>query len=283
MAAEMIVLLQTDLAQDLSALTTAFWQRRIVHRVVEQEGQQLLILGDESQFEQARQLIEAWQSGELLPDQKVETDVSGVFAQLLKAPLTVALLLMMGLVALHTQLGATQAVLYYLILPEQDLSSSLPALDLLLSSPGWRWISPVFLHFGAIHLIFNGLWLWEMGKKIEAAGFVWILLALVIITGLASNIAQLIVTGPVFGGMSGVIYGLLAYGWLAGRFYPLRDLSLPSVIVNFMLIWLLLGFTGFSEVIGLGKMANTAHLVGLLSGLVFALVERLIRGKTAQI
>jgi GlpG protein len=47
-----------------------------------------------------------------------------------------------------------------------------------------------------------------------------------------------------------------------------------------MIFWLALGYTGALELIGLGAIANTAHLAGLLSGLAFALISRVWLPKT---
>jgi GlpG protein len=42
-----------------------------------------------------------------------------------------------------------------------------------------------------------------------------------------------------------------------------------------MLFWLLLGFTGVLQGVGFGAIANTAHLVGLLAGLLWLWLLRL--------
>ena len=39
-----------------------------------------------------------------------------------------------------------------------------------LVSPGseyWRYVTPALIHFGLIHILFNGLWIWEFGSRLE--------------------------------------------------------------------------------------------------------------------
>ena len=82
----------------------------------------------------------------------------------------------------------------------------------------WRLLTPVFIHFGWLHIAFNSLWMWELGGKLELRLGSAMLGLLVVITGTGSNIAQFLYTGPsLFGGMSGVVYGLLGYCWVLGR------------------------------------------------------------------
>mgnify|MGYP005685585711 len=40
-----------------------------------------------------------------------------------------------------------------------------------------------------------------------------------------------------------------------------------------MIGWLLIGYLGILESFGFGKIANTAHLIGLISGILFAFVN----------
>ncbi|MRX28004.1 rhomboid family intramembrane serine protease [Kangiella sp. HZ709] len=135
----------------------------------------------------------------------------------------------------------------------------------------WRLVSPIFLHFMIaglpIHLLFNMMWLWDLGGSIEKAKGANYLLAVVLITGVGSNLAQYFSSSlfgngfSFFGGMSGVVYGLLGFIFVRRRFDPFFPLRLNDAIMNFMLIWLVLGFTGL-----VGSVANAAHLSGLIIG-----------------
>ncbi|HAD47374.1 MAG TPA: rhomboid family intramembrane serine protease, partial [Idiomarina sp.] len=82
---------------------------------------------------------------------------------------------------------------------------------------------------------------------------------------------QYVVSGPNFGGLSGVVYGLLGFCWLYsfGRRTPLW---LPPGLIVFMVGWLILGYTGVLWV----NIANEAHLAGLLSGCLAGVVVRLL-------
>lgn len=125
----------------------------------------------------------------------------------------------------------------------------------------WRLITPIFLHFGVMHILFNMMWLWTLGRPLEhELGKVRFLLVVAAI-GVCSNIAEALLGGTNFGGMSGVIYGLFGLVVVHGRLHPAGILHLDPRTVRFMLVWLVLCFTGF-----LGPIANWAHLFGLFSG-----------------
>lgn len=141
----------------------------------------------------------------------------------------------------------------------------------------WRLLTPIFLHFGLVHLAFNVLWLVILGSRIEQLFGSLHLLLLVMVAGVFSNMIQAGWAGSIlFGGMSGVIYALLGYIWVKGRFVPDPSLALPPGVLGFMLIWLLIGMSGVLELVfGVG-VANGAHVggfgIGLLLGLVFGLL-----------
>jgi GlpG protein len=133
----------------------------------------------------------------------------------------------------------------------------------------WRLITPVFLHFGWLHITFNSLWTWELGGLVEKRLGSPLLLALVFLCGVGSNVAQFWYGGPsLFGGMSGVVYALMGFCWIYNLLCPAAGLQIPKGILIFMLGWLVFGMVGSTEALGFGSIANAAHLVGLLLGCV---------------
>ncbi len=134
----------------------------------------------------------------------------------------------------------------------------------------WRYVTPAFIHFSVLHLVFNLLWWWYLGGQIEqrlGSGKLFILL---IVGAALPNIAEFFVSGPRFGGLSGVVYALLGYSWLRARLQPACGLTMPPALMGFMLIWLVLGFF---DMLGT-PTANMAHLVGLLVGLAQGWLDR---------
>ena len=132
----------------------------------------------------------------------------------------------------------------------------------------WRWLSHALLHFSVTHIVFNLLWWWQLGGDIERCLGSGKLLQLFVISALLSGASQFYVEGANFGGLSGVVYALLGYLWILGYRLPYLGLMLPKTIIVFMLVWLVLGF-----VQPFMAIANTAHLVGLFSGIVIALFD----------
>ena len=132
----------------------------------------------------------------------------------------------------------------------------------------WRWFSHALLHFSFLHIAFNLLWWWQLGSDIEQKLGGRRLLVLFFVSALLSGYGQYWVEGVYFGGLSGVVYALVGYLWMIGVRAPQLNLSIPNPILGFMLIWLVLGF-----VQPFLAIANTAHLVGLMSGVLLGIVE----------
>lgn len=133
------------------------------------------------------------------------------------------------------------------------------------SGQAWRLITPVLLHFGWPHLLFNLWWFWGLGHAIERQRGTLALTGMVIGFGLVSNLGQYVEAGPHFGGLSGVVYGLVGYVWMLGRYRPSVGLALQPQVMLLMVVWFLMGVYGTMGV----PVANTAHGVGLLAGLVW--------------
>lgn len=136
----------------------------------------------------------------------------------------------------------------------------------------WRSITPIFLHFGPLHLLFNLFWMRDLGFLIESrvGTFKYLLMTLVI--ACLSNLFQFMFSGPWFGGLSGLIYGLFGYIWIRGRFEPNTGFDLQSQAVFSMLLWF---FLCLFEIIP--HVANWAHGVGLVTGMVIAAGGSMLR------
>jgi len=70
-----------------------------------------------------------------------------------------------------------------------------------------------------------------------------------------------------FGGLSGVVYGVFAYLWIKSLLRPDMGILLSNTSVAIMIGWLLLGFTN-----SVGAIANLAHLGGLITGVILAFI-----------
>ena len=141
----------------------------------------------------------------------------------------------------------------------------------------WRLITPMFIHFSLTHLVFNCLWIYVLGLKIEQIDGHITFLNLVIFSSIISNLAQhFFGESALFGGLSGVIYGLLGYCMIIEIDTKQERYDLPPALYLFMLIWLILGFLGILNLFGFGNVANYAHLGGLISGIIFAMITRYV-------
>lgn len=131
----------------------------------------------------------------------------------------------------------------------------------------WRLITPIFLHFGLLHILFNMLMLRDLGSLVEIRRGARTLIILVLVIGVGSNLGQYYYGGPGFGGMSGVLYGLMGYAWLRGKTDPASGLFLSQSTVAVMLIWFFLCLFGV-----ISNVANVCHAVGLVMGMIIGVI-----------
>lgn len=179
-------------------------------------------------------------------------------------PVTFSLIALSCFFSLITWFGSVHATLYWFYFDA----------DLILQGQIWRAITPIFLHFPALgivfaHLAFNLIWLYQFGSAIERFERSRFLFALVLIAGLVSNFAQSLVSYAIFGGMSGVVYALLGYLVVRPRLSPHYPASVPNNIAYFLIGFMVLSSFGLFG----GGIANTAHYVGFVCGVLFAVVR----------
>ena len=106
-------------------------------------------------------------------------------------PFTLTALLVTLLVALFSQLGTQLGAVAWLSFFPFVLDTQVYLIngcEHLWQQP-WRLISPVFLHFGWLHLVFNLLWWLDLAARIERQ-FGLLLVTLLLATNLAGNLAQ---------------------------------------------------------------------------------------------
>ena len=279
--------LSVALEEDLLPLSGLLHQHDIMHRIFEEGGRQIVLVGREDQAQQVQNLYHAWRSGEvrieLARDVRQDTSAS-MQPAVFNAPVTLALILL-SIGGFLMYLYAPMSWLTGLSLSSSPVSVN-QSLVQTIDGQYWRLITPAFLHFGWLHIVFNCLWLWDLGRRVEQIMGHLNMFMLFLVIALVSNTSQFeFGGGGLFGGMSGVVYGLLGFSWIAPQLQPAWPIQPAKVIMIFMIGWLLACMSGLVEVLGFGAVANAAHLGGLLCGGVvggvFAGVSRLGSDKTA--
>jgi GlpG protein len=287
----MIRALEVQIGLDLRPYLLALQQQGIRSRVTEESGRQVVWVQTVAEASMARALMQHWEStgyatgepgqqeiparqraGSLYSASSLARGTVGAFTQ---APLTMLLIVSCLLVALLTRMGTVLEPVEWLFFPALDLSEGPYAMVGQIDGPGTalRLLSPALLHFGPLHLIFNLLWLWYLGRMIEEVHSGWRYALLIGFTALAANVIQYAYEGsPYFGGMSGVVYGLI--GYIAAWQFLVRRSRLhlpPGMIVVFLVILVLM------EVFASSWIATAAHVGGLLAGAIAGAFAGLVR------
>jgi GlpG protein len=276
---------------DLRELLTAIAQHGIRFRVNEESGSQVIWVNSPEDAETVTQALAQWQrlrEQGLLRDSSTHENSSigayfplvgmlkGLANAFLQAPVTVLLILGALVVALLSDLGsdlrAVSGLFYpsFVVTPNSGISglwqifTQLNSVDLVL-----RTLTPALLHFGAIHLVFNSLWIWHFGRMIERAQSSLLYFGVVVLIAFSSNASQYLWSMTAnFGGLSGVVYGLLGYIWMWQLVLPYGRLRLPPAMITVLLIALVL-----MEVLAGSWIASAAHAGGLIAGIVLGLIS----------
>lgn len=246
-------------------------------QVSEESGEQVVWVWDVSQVEPIQRLIEAQRRGELVVHENLAANQNRGYAQagvaliwrlslfLKSCPLASTIAALCLIIALMSQLGRDLRGLEGLFFPPLLFSSFLElALELIDPSLFLRSLTPALLHFGEIHLVFNLLWLFYFGRQIERVQPLLLVAVVYVVITLAGNVAQYYLTGSnAFGGLSGLIYGLVGYTWLLGIMVPNSRIALRSSTFLVFVV-AMVGMAIFAS----SSIASEAHAGGLFAGLV---------------
>ncbi|APD95842.1 rhomboid family intramembrane serine protease GlpG [Alteromonas mediterranea] len=263
--------------------------QNITANVVQSDKEFVVVLNEDAHIDRAKIIAEdflanpthpkyqqaAWDSGknvQLAPSGS-GFSMGNIIADAVKAPFTSVVFILCVAVYGLSLLGMFAPIAQHLLMQ--------PFSVLAQNQEWWRLLGPAFIHFSALHIIFNLLWWAMLGAKIERTLGMSMLLIVFIVSATISNAAQAIFSEPVqgnlylFGGLSGVVYAVMGFVWWLGWLRPSWGLSLPNSIVGFMLVWLVLGYADILWV----NMANAAHTAGLISGCLLAAALSLGSGK----
>ena len=186
---------------------------------------------------------------------------------------TATLIVLSVIVTLATQFGKNQIFPEYFAIASFTVEGNMVrwhrGLLEIRNGQVWRLFTPMLVHMGLLHLLFNMMWLKELGSMIEHRLGRLTLIALALLLSGTSNAAQFFTeSGPLFGGMSGVVYGLFGYVWVRGRFDPACGLQIDRFNQILMIVWFFLCLAGV-----IPNAANTVHTVGLVLGMILGFLS----------
>ncbi len=129
----------------------------------------------------------------------------------------------------------------------------------------WGLVTTVFIHGGVLHLLFNMLWLVQLGRILERTLPPVVYLAFMVAAAAVGSATEMLVSGTTGIGMSGVVYAMFGLMW-AGRGY---DASWQAVAtrgnLQYLVGWGV--FCVFATYFHFLSIANGAHAGGFLFGL----------------
>lgn len=135
----------------------------------------------------------------------------------------------------------------------------------------WRFVTPMFLHIGYLHITFNGLALYYLGSLVERIYGTWRFFWIYFLSGFIGVVASFAFTDNVAAGASGAIFGCFG----AMLYFGLKRKDLFFRTLGYDIIFVLLFNLGIGVVIPM--IDNYAHVGGLVGGFLAAMMVHLPR------
>lgn len=279
-----IVVKKFPLEKDLTHIAGYLSECKIVHRIYEEAGEQVIATADPRLVGPIAQLLHELERGTLIL-QHNETESApattssdseqspSFFQQVKTVPVTALLIVLSILGALLVSFDSQYQFVRYLSFRDIYLPDILSLTEILNSGEFWRLITPTFLHFSLMHIFFNSLGMWDLGRRLELLLGKINYLLFFVVAAVLSNLAQFLwhPTG-LFGGISGVVYALVGFIMVSHKLAPNKLTAVQPAELGFMLFWLVLCMTGALDSFIGGGVANAAHLGGLLVGCAYAFI-----------
>lgn len=265
--------LETDLREFSAFLQT----QGIRHRINEESGQQVVWVDSERAAAFIRRALQDWQFNRPEPapllhsrqNFSLSSSMRTAWRVYSESPVSVSLISVCLAVALISALGERADRVAFLFYPRVVTDGLLPLLgDLSSVNAIAHSLTPMFLHFGELHLIFNMLWLWYFGRQLEPIHPRWLFVLVIVLTSFASNTTKYLYSNSNnFGGMSGVVYGLVGYTWIIHVGMPRSRLQLSNSMFAVFIVALIA-----MELVASSWIATAAHVGGLIMGLLLGVV-----------
>lgn len=132
----------------------------------------------------------------------------------------------------------------------------------------WRLLTAMFLHGGVVHLVFNLIALWQLGRLYEMLFGTKRFVLVYFVTGIIASIASLLHMHPYSSsvGASGAVFGILGALIFSIRRSPrFRHERWARGVVQQLVFWIVVNIViGFT----IPQIDMAAHIGGLIAGLV---------------
>lgn len=159
------------------------------------------------------------------------------------------------------------ALIYMLVLMDggvQNLDTLLrygaKSNGLIIEGEWWRFITPIFLHLGSWHFLFNMIALYFLGTAVERIYGSRRFFVIYMLAGISGSIASFAFTDNLSAGASGAIFGCFGALLVFGQHYPkLFFRTMGRDILFFLALNLALGFL-------IPNIDNYGHIGGLVGG-----------------
>ncbi|MBT9556145.1 MAG: rhomboid family intramembrane serine protease [Myxococcales bacterium] len=139
--------------------------------------------------------------------------------------------------------------------------TSIPGLDPFADGHWWRLVVPSFLHFGILHLGFNGSALAQLGPRVQAGYGAGLTVAVFVLTGISGFLAShFLAPATITAGASASVFGLL--GVIMMNAWHVRDRESLRMYGGWIVGGIAIGF--------ILPINHAAHFGGFVAGGLFA-------------
>ncbi len=201
----MIKVIEISSDANLALFSQYLTAHGVYHRLTEERLNQVLWVDSESAATFVRLAFEKYQAGELEDNVNVNhtnSFFSGLTAAMRRVPLTLVLIalniLLFPVGMGSNELGNDSLFARLMLLEIEQVGGDyyfVPLGQTLAEGQWWRLLTPMLIHFSWLHIVFNLLWVWEIGRRIEVINGTLALFWLVAVASVMANVTQFMMSG----------------------------------------------------------------------------------------